>query len=188
MARVNLMPWREQLREERKMEFIGLLLGASIGAACIVSVIDFGFRGDIINQQARIDFLRREILVLDARTAQIDDLKVKWAQIESRMQVIQDLQDSRPVVVRVFSELMIALPAGVYFNGLQREENRLQIEGIAASNNEVAQLMRRLDDSEWFINPSLQQISAAIVDSDDSQAKAFSLWLLLKSPRRAEGL
>jgi type IV pilus assembly protein PilN len=92
------------------------------------------------------------------------------------------------VVVRVFSELMIALPAGVYFNGLQREENRLQIEGIAASNNEVAQLMRRLDDSEWFINPSLQQISAAIVDSDDSQAKAFSLWLLLKSPRRAEGL
>ena len=53
MARINLLPWREQLREERKREFFVLLMGVVIIAAGIVFLIDRGFRGDIRYQQAR---------------------------------------------------------------------------------------------------------------------------------------
>ncbi len=190
MARINLLPWREQLREERKREFIVLLLGVFIIAAGIIIMIDRNFRADIRYQQARNDFLRREILVLDARVAEIDELKEQKAQISSRMEVIQDLQGSRPVIVRIFDEMVKALPTGVYFNSLQRDGDRLQIEGIAESNNKVSELMRRLDDSEWFINPSLQQISAAAADanSDQRQANAFSLTLFMQSPERGQEL
>ncbi|MEY3667225.1 MAG: type 4 fimbrial biosis protein PilN [Pseudomonadota bacterium] len=188
MAHINLLPWREQLREERKREFIVLLLGVLIIAAGIIVMIDHSFRSDMRYQQARNDFLRREILVLDARVAEIDQLKEQKAQINARMEVIHELQGSRPVIVRIFDEMVKALPTGVYFNALQREGDRLQIEGIAESNNKVSELMRRLDNSEWFSNPSLQQISAAAVDanSDQRQANAFSLTLFLQSPERGE--
>lgn len=188
MARINLLPWREQLREERKREFFVLLLGVFIIAAGLLFLVDRNFRSDIRNQQARNDFLRREILVLDARIAEIDDLKEQKAQISSRMEVIQDLQGSRPVIVRIFDELVKALPTGVYFNSLERSGDRLQIEGIAESNNKVSELMRRIDDSQWFINPSLQQISAASADanSDQREANAFSLTLFMEAPDRAE--
>lgn len=188
MARINLLPWREQLREERKREFFVLLLGVVIIAAGIVFLIDRGFRGDIRYQQARNDFLRREILVLDARIAEINELKEQKEQINSRMEVIQDLQGSRPVIVRIFDELVKTLPAGVYFNALERNDERLQIEGIAETNNKVSELMRRLDDSEWFSSPSLQQISAASADanSDQRAANAFSLTLMLEEPMREE--
>jgi len=190
MARINLLPWREQLREERKREFIVLLMGVVIIAGGILFLIDRNFRSEIRYQQARNDFVRREILVLDARIAEIDQLKEQKAQINSRMEVIQDLQGSRPVIVRIFDELVKALPTGVYFNSLQRSGDRLQIEGIAESNNKVSELMRRIDDSQWFINPSLQQISAASADanSDQREANAFSLTLFMQAPDRGEEL
>jgi type IV pilus assembly protein PilN len=72
MARINLLPWREQLREERKREFIVLLMGVVIIAGGILFLIDRNFRSEIRYQQARNDFVRREILVLDARIAEID--------------------------------------------------------------------------------------------------------------------
>lgn len=188
MARINLLPWREQLREERKREFFVLLLGVVIIAAGILFLVDRGFRNDIRYQQGRNDFLRREIMVLDARIAEINQLKEQKQQINSRMEVIQDLQGSRPVIVRIFDELVKTLPTGVYFNTLTRVENRLEIEGIAESNNKVSELMRRLDDSAWFSSPSLQQISAASADSNSEQraANAFSLTLMLDEPAREE--
>lgn len=186
MARINLLPWREQLREERKREFFVLLMGVVIIAAGILFLVDRNFRGDIRYQQSRNDFLRREILVLDARIVEINQLKEQKEQINARMEVIQDLQGSRPVIVRIFDELVKSLPTGVYFNSLVRTGDRLEIEGIAESNNKVSELMRRLDDSEWFVNPSLQQISAASADAnaDQRSANAFSLTLGLHQPGR----
>lgn len=188
MARINLLPWREQLREERKREFFVILMGVIIIAAGLVFLVDRNFRGDIAYQQARNDFLRNEILVLDARIADINKLKEQKEQISSRMAVIQDLQGSRPVIVRIFDELVKALPAGVYFNTVKRTGERMEIEGIAESNNKVSELMRRIDDSQWFVNPNLQQISAASADanSDQRAANAFSLSLLLQEPTRGE--
>ncbi len=186
MARINLLPWREQLREERKREFLVLLLGVVIIAGGILFLVDRSFRGDIRYQQSRNDFLRQQILVLDARIEEINQLKQQKEQINARMEVIQDLQGSRPVIVRVFDELVKALPTGVYFNTLIRTDNTLEIQGIAESNNKVSELMRRLDDSEWFVNPSLQQISAASADANAEQrtANAFSLTLVLQEPLR----
>lgn len=186
MARINLLPWREQLREERKREFFVLLMGVVIIAAGILFLVDRNFRGDIRYQQSRNDFLRQEILVLDARIVEINQLKEQKERINARMEVIQDLQGSRPVIVRIFDELVKSLPTGVYFNSLVRTGDRLEIEGIAESNNKVSELMRRLDDSEWFVNPSLQQISAASADanSDQRSANAFSLTLGLHQPGR----
>ncbi|MGB4246397.1 MAG: PilN domain-containing protein [Pseudohongiellaceae bacterium] len=188
MARINLLPWREQLREERKREFFVLLMGVVIIAAGIVFLVDRNFRGDIRYQQSRNDFLRSQILVLDARIVEINELKQQKEQINARMEVIQDLQGSRPVIVRIFDEMVKALPTGVYFNSLVRTGDRLEIEGIAESNNKVSELMRRLDDSEWFVNPSLQQISAASADanSDQRSANAFSLTLGLYQPGREQ--
>lgn len=189
MARINLLPWREQLREERKREFLVLLFGVLIIGAGIIFLFDRFYRGEISHQRARNDFIQREMLVLDARIAEISQLRQQKEQINARMAVIQDLQGSRPLIVRIFDELVKALPAGVYFNSLRRRGDQLEIQGIAESNNRVSELMRRLDESDWFTNPNLQQISAAQADaaSDQSSANAFSLTLTVRMPAREQG-
>ena len=186
MVRINLLPWRDQLREERKREFLVLLLGVVIVAAGLLFLVDRSFRANIKGQQGRNDFLSQQILVLDARIAEINQLKQQKELISARMEVVQDLRGSRPVIVRIFDEMVKTLPSGVYFNSLERINNRIEIEGIAESNNKVSELMRRIDDSDWFADPSLQKISAAAADSNADQraANAFSLTMNLQSPQQ----
>ncbi len=178
MATINLLPWRERLREERRREFLVSLVGVVIIAGGLVFLADRYVRGELSDQRARNDLIQREIAVMDARLAQISELRQQREAIYERMEVIQDLQGSRPVIVHVFDELVRALPQGVYFESLRRTEATLRVEGYAENNNRVSELMRRLDDSAWFTEPALQRISAAQVDwTQGGAANAFVLQL-----------
>ena len=114
MAQINLLPWRERLREERKREFFTILIGVVIISAGILFLIDRYFNGEIDVQVSRNEFLRSEITVLDERVAEINQLRQQKEDIRSRMNVITDLQGTRPVIVRIFDELVNTLPDGVY--------------------------------------------------------------------------
>ena len=103
------------------------------------------------------------------------------------MNVITDLQGTRPVIVRIFDELVKTLPEGVYYESLVRVDNTISIEGIAESYARITELLRRLDDSDWFQESDLDDISA--VDSDEnslSQAFSFTLSLSLQLPSQQE--
>ena len=67
MARINLLPWREQLREERKQRFLVSLAGVDVVAVGLLYLADQYFTHAIEQQNARNDFVRKEIAVLDTR-------------------------------------------------------------------------------------------------------------------------
>ena len=107
MARINLLPWREQLREERKQRFLVSLGGLLVAAAALVFLGDQYLNGEIENQQARNDFVRKEIAVLDTRIAEISELRTRRQQLLERMKIIQDLQGNRPIIGHVLSLIHI---------------------------------------------------------------------------------
>ena len=148
MAHINLLPWRERLREERKREFFTIVVGMVIISAGVLFLVDRYFNGEIDMQTSRNDFIRAEIAVLDERVAEINQLRQQKEDIRSRMNVITDLQGTRPVIVRIFDELVNTLPDGVYYESLVRVDNTISIEGVAESYARITELLRRLDDSE----------------------------------------
>lgn len=178
MAQINLLPWRERLREERKREFFTILVGVVIISAGLLFLVDRYFNGEIDMQMSRNDFVRSEIVILDERVAEINELRQQKEDIRSRMNVITDLQGTRPVIVRIFDELVNTLPDGVYYESLIRLENTISIEGIAESYADITELLRRLDDSDWFQESDLNDISA-VESSDNSLSQAFSFALSL---------
>lgn len=96
MARINLLPWREELREQRKQQFLVILGGVLVASAALVFLGDQYFTAAVENQNARNDFLRKEIVVLDARIKEISELKSRRQQLLERMKIIQDLQGNVP--------------------------------------------------------------------------------------------
>ncbi|WP_044870830.1 type 4a pilus biogenesis protein PilN [Pseudomonas sp. LFM046] len=186
MARINLLPWREQLREERKQRFL-VALGAvlALGAGAV-------FLGDqylnhaIENQQARNNFVRKEIAVLDARIKEISELKTRRQQLLERMKIIQDLQGNRPIIGRVFDQLVRTLPDGVFFTGLKMTGKTIAIVGAAESNNRVSNLMRNLDASEWLMSPNLTEVKAITAGAVD-QANVFQLTVQQTQPSAEDG-
>jgi len=184
MAQINLLPWRETLREERKRKFLALMVVVLIASGGMVLAADRYMRGAIENQIARNEFMLTEISVVDEQVAEISKLQQQKSEIQDRMSVIQNLQGSRPVIVRVFDELVKTLPEGVYFETLERNGESMNIVGVAESYSQLTTLMRELDGSDWFSEPNLRIISAADDEEafSDTAANRFNLNLTLVTP------
>jgi len=115
MTQINLLPWREALREEKKREFLSLMIFAVIASGGMLLAADRYEQAAMEYQLARNQYLMDEIQVLDEQVAEINQLRQQKAELQDRMTVIQNLQGSRPVIVRIFDELVKTLPEGVFF-------------------------------------------------------------------------
>lgn len=173
MTRINLLPWREELREERKKAFIQAMVFVLIVAGGLVFLAGTVIDGNIDTQNARNARLQEEIVVLDARIKEIRTLEQQRRDLLARMEVIQNLQGNRPVIVRIFDEMVQALADGVFYTSLRVAGTNVSLEGVAESNARVAALMRNLDGSEWFVNPNLRSIREAA--EFGPQASRFTL-------------
>jgi type IV pilus assembly protein PilN len=160
MANINLLPWREWQKQERKKNFLVTLAGTVVVAVVIIVLVDRIMNSNISNQNARNEVLREQIVILNGEIEEIRQLREQKAALTERMTVIQNLQGTRPVIVRLFDELVRTLPEGVYYNTVTRTNDVVSLQGVAESNNLVSALMRSLDDSEWFANPTLRQVNA----------------------------
>ncbi|MHC8356231.1 PilN domain-containing protein [Pseudomonas sp. LB3P81] len=185
MARINLLPWREELREQRRKRFLLTLVGVLVGSVGAVLVADQAISGAIDRQIARNDYIGKQIVVVDERIKQIGDLKARRQQLVERMRIIQDLQGNRPISGRIFDQLARTLPDGVYFTEVKMEGKTLSVTGAAESNNRVSDLMRNLDASDWFDAPTLTEVKATTAGQLD-QANVFQLTVRQSQPAATE--
>lgn len=167
MATINLRPWREELAQERQKQFSMNLLGVAVLAGLIVFAVGFYFDEMKSRQLERNNYLKTETAKLDRQIAQIQELKAKKEALLQRLNTIQNLQSSRPVIVRNFDELVRVLPDGVYYTSLKRTEKNVAIQGNAVDKLDVSTLMRNLNQSAWFSEPSLGSVGQVQEDSNN---------------------
>lgn len=164
MAKINLLPWREELRKQKQREFASMSGGSAIIAGLIVLLAHFHVDGLIDNQNQRNAFLESEIDILDQRIVRIKELERMKANLLARMNVIQELQRSRPESVHLMDEMVRTLPDGVYLDKFTQKGKDLTMAGVAQSNARVSDYMRNIDSSEWLTGPSLDQIKTKEVE------------------------
>lgn len=160
MAKINLLPWREEYRQEKKKEFLGVIGFVLIAALFSVFLWDRWVNYEITNQNSRNQLLNSEIAQLNKKVAEIAKLKQRKQQLLDRMAVIQSLQGNRPNIVRVFDELAKTIPEGVYIHELKSVGNSISLVGYAESNNRVSAFMRAVDASYKFQDPNLTKVEA----------------------------
>lgn len=183
MAKINLLPWREQRREQARREFF-VVLGAVAGLGVLAVLLGvFLVNNQIAQQGARNEYLTAEIAKLEEQVAEIRELNTRRSQLIDRMKVIQDLQGTRPVIVRIFDEIVRTLPDGVYYRALQSTGRTIAIQGTAESTNRVSSLMRQLDASDWFSDPNLKGVKANPRFGD--QANDFDMTVTVTMPGEA---
>ena len=186
MATINLLPWREELRAERKKEFIASLALMALVAIFILFVTDLMFDGRISFQEKRNAYVRQSIAELDEQVAEIRDLRGRRTELLERMRIIQDLQGNRPIIVRIMDQLVRTVPDGLFYTSLVSGDGKIEIEGVAESNNRVSSLMRRLESSDWLQSPNLEGVRAA--PSYGDQATTFKLTVNVQLPEQEEEL
>lgn len=160
MAGINLLPWRAERRKQKQKEFFtvtALALGLSAAALAFVHMqIDA-----MINyQNLRNKYLESEVALFDKKIKEIEELEAKKKRLISKMEVIQQLQTSRPEVVHLFDELARTIPDGVHLVDLTQIDKNIVMNGIAQSNARVSAYMRNLGSSPWLQDPMLNVIES----------------------------
>ena len=162
MARINLLPWREEERARRNKEFITLVVAVTLLSLLAAFATWSYFNNELAEQLDANALIEQENARLDKALVEIDSLEQRREDIISRMQVIQDLQGRRPVPVRLWDDLAKAMPPALYLNNLKREGDVLTLTGLADNPNVVSSLIRNLDSSKWMGNSAVSNIQQNI--------------------------
>lgn len=175
MPRINLLPWRTELRQRRKKEFFVALAGTLLVGAAVVYASKLTVQGWTSAQRDRNQILRTEITELDKQIAEITGLESQRERLLARMQVITQLQRSRPEIVHLFDELVNTIPEGVNLIEVVQQGDRINLRGTAQSSTRVSALMRNIDGSEWLRNPGLDVVETVTSGVDrNAQFRLFA--------------
>jgi type IV pilus assembly protein PilN len=187
MPAINLLPWRAELRKKRRNQFYMGLGGAVAGAGLVVLFGGLIMGWIIDNQKERNELLTQEIAELDQRIKEILDLEQSKQRLLARMEIIEQLQRSRPEIVHVFDQIVRTLPEGVYLTAVKQTGPQLEIKGAAESNTRVSALMRNIDKSGWLTEPDLQVVEVKPAKKTEPNAvRASEFTVIARQPSTRE--
>jgi type IV pilus assembly protein PilN len=186
MARINLLPWREGQRRERQRNFVMLIVAVALIAGGLVLIANQAMNAVIAGQEARNNFLRTEIRVLDREIAEIQDLERTRDSLVSRKNVIERLQENRSLMVHLFNQIAQTVPEGITLNSVRQTGTELTIVGTAESESRVSDYMRRIESATWLHSPQLRIIQVQGREQSPEQPFRFELRAQIGSPRQLE--
>ena len=158
MAKINLLPWREERRKELLNGFLVMLGLVALFAALTVGIVHFYHSQLIERQNTRIGYIDKRIKEVDKKITEIKELEKQKESLLSRMRAIESLQRDRPLIVHLFDELVRSLPEGLSIVNLKQEGPKITITGEAQSNARVSSFMRKIEQSEWIKGAKLKVI------------------------------
>jgi len=173
MAHINLLPWRDELRKKKQQQFAVVGAGTAILGALLVLLAHMQMEGLIETQNQRNQLLDKEIAELDTKISKIKDMEKTKNALLARMDIIQQLQRSRPQSVHLMDQLVYTLPDGVYLKKIAQQDLALTLSGVAQSNARVSAYMRNIDGSQWMAKPKLDVIETK--DSERRRSAEFTL-------------
>lgn len=159
MPMINLLPWREELRQKRKKDLLMAAFGAVLVGAAITFGTKFFYQSLISSQEARNGLLRAEITELNRQNEEIEGLKIQKERLLERTRVIEELERSRPEPVTLVDALVDIMPEGVYLTEITQQGANIEVEGIAQSSTRISTMMRNVRDADWVTNPGLDIVT-----------------------------
>lgn len=187
MARINLLPWREEARRERQRQFLFSLVGTLVLGAILVLIVGLFYDQRISVQEARNQQLQQEINLLQKRIDRINELEKTRNRLLSRKQIIEELQASRSLTVELLDKLAKTIPVGVTLASVRQQGFAITLLGSSQSNARVSAYLKSLEQMDLFLNPELQYVRTAEKPASSTEPYEFAIDVRLRTGAPNEG-
>jgi len=184
MARINLLPWREEARRERQRQFMYSLMGTLVLGAILILIVGLFFDQRISHQEARNQQIQVEINRLQLRIDRIAELEKTRDRLLSRKQVIESLQASRSLTVELLDKLAKTIPVGVTLKTVRQQGRKLTLVGSSQSNARVSAYLQSLQGMELFVGPELQYVRTAQKPESPVESYEYAIQVKLDNTKK----
>ncbi len=159
LTRINLLPYREEIKQRKQQQFKVLMLSAFAVGLGLVAATYLGIDNAISNQEGRNNFLQTEIDRLDRELGEIDKLQQEKEAFLAKKLKVEELQEKRYQAAYILDSLNTLTPDNTYLTALEAESpTSYKISGHAISDNKIAVMMRSLPSTGIFLQPELLSI------------------------------
>ena len=159
LTRINLLPYREEIKQRKQQQFKVLMLGAFAVGLGLAAATYLGIDNAISNQEGRNNFLQTEIDRLDRELGEIDKLQQEKETFLAKKLKVEELQEKRYQAAYILDSLNTLTPDNTYLTALEAESpTSYKISGHAISDNKIAVMMRSLPSTGIFLQPELLSI------------------------------
>jgi type IV pilus assembly protein PilN len=187
---INLLPHREAARKRRRDVFNVSLAASAVLGGLIALAVFLWYEAAISVQKGTNLALETEIKKLEEQIKDISTLEAEIAALRARQQAVEDLQSDRNLPVHLLTEMVNQLPDGVFISKMVQAGQVVTINGVAQSNERVAELIRNLaNNTPWFAKPDLVEIVAgtvALTPKDQRRVSNFVIRVRLVRASEAE--
>jgi type IV pilus assembly protein PilN len=188
---INLLPHREERRQQRKRAFFAGLGVAAVVGALLAGLWYVTMQQLTSAQRSRNNFLGTEIKRLEGQIADIANLRAEIDGLKARQKAVEDLQVNRNVPVYLLDELVRQTPEGIYLSSIKQTDSVVLVTGVAQTNERVSEFLRNVQyKSEWLTRPELVEIkSVALAPAAGTREQRrlfdFSMRVSIKLPAAA---
>jgi type IV pilus assembly protein PilN len=160
--RINLLPHREAKRERQKKMFWFTTGVSAVAGGVLVFLVWSVLQGYIGTQRDRNEFISAENRKLDTQIKEIATLRAEIDALRARQRAVEDLQADRNQPVYLLDELTRQTPEGIFLRTIKQEGLKVNVTGMAASNERVSEYLRNLQNNSRFLErPELIEIKAS---------------------------
>jgi type IV pilus assembly protein PilN len=177
MIQINLLPLRA--RKRRGGTANQFLLGYA--AAVVLTFFTIGYvwisqsnEAGALNGQLRQ--VQNEVAKYTHFETLLNDLQQKKDLVDKKRAIIEELQRDRDTTVRILALLGVQIPQDeMWFERLTQTSNTITIDGVALSNEAVAEFMRNLESSPYVQKGSVNLIHSRQTVMNDMKLREFQV-------------
>jgi type IV pilus assembly protein PilN len=180
MIRINLLPYRDKEEKENLLRQIILIAASLVIFVLIIVSAHLYIKVNIANLEAKIKDAEAKLVVLDKKVGDIEGFKRDKKDVEQKLAVIKSLEGNRLFPVQMLDELNTMVPArDIWLEKVSQAGSDLRIEGVARSNDTVAQFMKSLEKASFI--KSVDLVVTKEREVSGVKLQQFSLTCVLKT-------
>lgn len=163
MMEINLLPHREARRAADLRESVALLLLGLVVIGGGIFLTDQGVKSDLAAAEASVTQLQADIERYESQKKLVKKFKKRRKQLQSKLDVIDSLEEARNGPVRVLDELSERVPDRLWLTSVTTKGKGIKLEGQSLDTGVVADFLRGLNASPYFKNVDLDKTSGGKV-------------------------
>lgn len=159
MPQINLLPWREQARQAKILQFASTVMLAIVVGILFVVFAHIHYKNVMAVQKKRGAYLNGE---LDQKHNELQALRKKKQEqvvLTEQLHFIMSLREESFEAVRLLADVEKAVPKTISLEKIKREGKNLIIVGKARSDLQITLFMKNIANISGFDQPVLSQIT-----------------------------
>lgn len=174
MIRINLLPYREKIKEEARQRQIIFISFPVVVFLLVIVILHVQMVSSIGKLEKKIQGAENELKILTKKTGDLEKFKKDREICKTKLEIIRNLERNRLDPVRFLDELTSLVPEKhIWLTTLSETGSNIKLSGIAINNSAISDFMEALERSRFISSVELVASKQTIVSG--VKLKAFQL-------------